>query len=109
MTDDTQTPAPPPIGLLVQPQPALGRVVVAIMQGPLMLAHVWFEDPAQLDQIIGQMAGARVETFGLPEGAQVGEPPERDWACKVGDDCTCATLPHPGGVELCDYFQGRHQ
>lgn len=100
-------------GILVQPQPALGRIAVAIMQGPLMVGAVVYDSPDALKETVGQLVQALQLVFpdalAQPQqdlsGHQAG--PMRSWACKLGDDCTCPLPRHPDDIpSLCSNFQG---
>lgn len=99
------TDTPNPLGLLIQPQAPLGRVVVATMQGPLMVAAITYDDPAHLDAIIGQLVAARVLVYGEPQAALQPAGEARTWACKLGDDCTCHPAPFLD-TDACQNFQG---
>lgn len=94
--------------ILVQPQLPLGRVVLAIMDEPVMQAFVILDTVEAIDDALAQLAAARVAVFGDPDGIDHEAALTRTWACGVGDDCRCARqlTTSPPIIPQCAHFAG---
>lgn len=94
--------------ILVQPQLPLGRVVLAIMDEPVMQAFVILDTVEAIDAALEQLAAARVAVFGDPDAIDQEAALNRHWSCGVGDDCRCGKqlTASPPIIPQCTHFRG---